>query len=196
VYGDQPSLSAGFAEASRSPVLTRIDIATGNRREERPANIAKTTVVEVWVERLTPAQGLDFGWHRVHDAVVTPIRPLRLATKRRAKRSRKTSASVATTFSTKQRTRAVELVKSQRYAELANEGLIAVLLRTPLWDGTVTLPSAPAPDDRHRIVVAEYEEYLTDDIRSPEFPNVAYDTPPESKGRRMVFVEHIELDLR
>jgi hypothetical protein len=117
VYGDRPTQSAGFAEASRSPALTRIDLATGNRREERPADIAKTPVIEVWVERLTPAQGLDFGWHRVHDAAVTPIRPLLSATKPGAR----------------QRTRALELVKAQRYAELANEGLIAVLMRATLW---------------------------------------------------------------
>jgi hypothetical protein len=179
VYGDRPRQSAGFAEASRSPALTRIDLATGNRREERPADIAKTPVIEVWVERLTPAQGLDFGWHRVHDAVVTPIRPLLSTTKPGAR----------------QRTRALELVKAQRYAELANEGLIAVLMRATLWDGTVTLSGAPAPDAQYRIVIAEYEEYLTDDVPSPGFPNVAYDTPPESKGRRLVFVEHIELDF-
>ena len=136
-------------------------------------------MIEVWVERLTPAQGLDFGWHRVHDAVVTPIRPLLSTTKPGAR----------------QRTRALELVKAQRYAELANEGLIAVLMRATLWDGTVTLSGSPAPDAQYRLVIAEYEEYLTDDVPSPGFPNVAYDTPPESKGRRLVFVEHIELDI-
>jgi len=68
-------------------------------------------------------------------------------------------------------------------------------MRATLWDGTVTLSGAPAPDAQYRIVIAEYEEYLTDDVPSPGFPNVAYDTPPESKGRRLVFVEHIELDF-
>ena len=187
VYGDRPKQSAGFAEASVSPALTHIDIGTGNRRDEKPADIAKTTVIEVWVEHLTPEQGLDFGWHRVYDAVVAPIG-------QRAKRGRKGSAPVAATFGVKQQTRALELVKARRYTELANEGLIAAILRAPLWDGTVTLPEVLA-DARYRIVIAEYEEYLTDDLPSPYFPNAAYDTPPESKGRRLVFVEHVELDF-
>jgi hypothetical protein len=187
VYGDRPRQSAGFAEASVSPTLTHIDIGTGNRRDEKPADIAKTTVFEVWVERLTPEQGLDFGWHRVYDAVVAPIR-------QRAKRGGKVSAPVAATFSVRQQARALELVKARRYTELANEGLVAAILRTPLWDGTVTLPEVLA-GARYRIVIAEYEEYLTDDLPSPYFPNAAYDTPPESKGRRLVFVEHVELDF-
>ncbi len=188
VYGDRPKQSAGFAEASRSPALTHIDLDTGNRRDEKPADIAKTTVIEVWVERLTPEQGFDFGWHRVYDAAVTPVR-------QRTKRSRKVPAPAARKFSAKQRTRALELVKARRYTELATEGLIAALLRAPLWDGTVTLLEAPASDARYRIVIAEYEEYLTDDLPSPGFPNAAYDSPPESKGRRLVFVEHVELDF-
>jgi hypothetical protein len=195
VYGNRPRQSAGFAEAASSPALTEIDLPTGRRRDERPADISKTTVIELWVERLTPQQGLDFGWHRVYDAVVTPVRPVPSSIKSSAKRKRKTSAPAATMFSAKQQARALELVEAQRYTELANEGLIAVLLRAPLWDGTVTLPNAPTPDARYRIVIAEYEEYLTDDVPSPGFPNVAYDTPPESKGRRLVFVEHVELDF-
>jgi hypothetical protein len=56
-------------------------------------------------------------------------------------------------------------------------------LNPALWDGTVTLP----PDDeRYRLVIAEFEEYLVDDDRP-------YDKVPTAKGRRMVFVEHIEL---
>jgi hypothetical protein len=39
---------------------------------------------------------------------------------------------------------------------------------------------------RHRLVIAEYEEYLVDD----DHP---YDKTPSSKGRRLVFVEHVEL---
>jgi hypothetical protein len=53
-----------------------------------------------------------------------------------------------------------------------------------LWEGDVTLPS---PDGaRHRLVIAEYEEYLVDDNRP-------YDRTPTQKGRRLVFVEHVEV---
>jgi hypothetical protein len=188
VYGDRPRQSAGFAEASVSPALTHIDIGTGNRRDEKPADIAKTTLIEIWVEKLTPSEGLDFGWHRVFDAIVSPTQP-------DENRGRKIIATVARKFSTRQQTRALELVKARRYLELAKEGLIAAFLRLPLWDGTVTLAEVPAADARYRIVIAEYEEYLTDNLPSPYFPNAAYDSPPESKGRRLVFVEHVEVNF-
>jgi hypothetical protein len=55
-----------------------------------------------------------------------------------------------------------------------------------LWNGQVTVP---AGDGRqHRLVVAEYEEYVVDGV-SP------YNPPPTQKGRRLVFVEHYSLDL-
>jgi hypothetical protein len=36
------------------------------------AAVAKTSVVEVWVEQLDPRLGDDFGWHRLDSATVTP----------------------------------------------------------------------------------------------------------------------------
>jgi hypothetical protein len=39
---------------------------------------------------------------------------------------------------------------------------------------------------RHRLVIAEYEEYLVDDDRP-------YDPVPTKKDRRLVYVEHVEL---
>jgi hypothetical protein len=53
-----------------------------------------------------------------------------------------------------------------------------------LWEGTVTLP--PNAQDRYRLVVAEYEEYLIDDA-------TPYNPTPSAKGRRLVFVEHVPL---
>jgi len=41
-------------------------------------------------------------------------------------------------------------------------------------------------NDRHRLVIAEYEEYLIDDNRP-------YDRTPTRKARRLVFVDHVEL---
>ena len=37
-----------------------------------PAVSRGSTVVEVWVERLNPAQGEDFGWERVQAATAVP----------------------------------------------------------------------------------------------------------------------------
>ena len=56
-----------------------------------------------------------------------------------------------------------------------------------LWNGQVTVP-ATEEGRRHRLVVAEYEEYLVDGA-------MPYDPRPTRKGRRMVFVEHHALDL-
>jgi hypothetical protein len=50
----------------------------------------------------------------------------------------------------------------------------------------VHLPEAPGASARYRLVIAEYEEYLADDSRP-------YDRVPTAKGRRLVFVEHVEL---
>ena len=58
-----------------------------------------------------------------------------------------------------------------------------------LWKGSVTLPALVPIDGverRHRLAIAEYEEYLVDD----EDP---YDQPVKAKGRRMVFIEYVEL---
>jgi len=55
-----------------------------------------------------------------------------------------------------------------------------------LWDGTVRLPVEPSDEARFRLVVAECEEYLVDG----ENP---FDRTPTTKGRRLVFVEHVEL---
>ena len=74
-----------------------------------------------------------------------------------------------------------------RHAELVSSGLVGALRGFfELWDGTVTLPEDPSPEARFRLVVAEYEEYLVDDDRP-------YDRVPTHKGRRLVFVEHVEL---
>ena len=43
---------------------------TREARTLTPANVSPTGVVEVWVERLDPALGEDFGWEPVSDAVV------------------------------------------------------------------------------------------------------------------------------
>ena len=50
-----------------------------------PAAVSPSSVVDVWVERLNPAHGEDFGWARDPDAVVRrdpgPPRPARPVSK-------------------------------------------------------------------------------------------------------------------
>lgn len=62
VFGNAPELTSGYAEAFQYHTETKKD---GKVTVHLPVEIAKTTVIEVWVEKLTPTQGEDFGWHRV-----------------------------------------------------------------------------------------------------------------------------------
>jgi hypothetical protein len=151
VFGRRPSGSSGHAEASL---------------------VAETTVIAVWVEKLNPAHGEDFGWHKVTSAVVTPAAPTQPV------RPQLAAPAVA---------RARTLAAAREFRTIAAEGLIdAVIGFAPLWQGTVTLPEAPG-SSRYRLVIAEYEEYPADDT-------TPYEPPVRAKGQRLVFVEHIELD--
>ena len=88
----------------------------------------------------------------------------------------------------RQRERARRLQAKRDYSKVLEAGLVEHLIVAPsLWQGEVTLPEAPSGDTRYRLVVAEYEEYLVDGA-APHFPL------PSEKGRRMVYVEHVELD--
>ena len=90
-------------------------------------------------------------------------------------------------FSERQKVRALNLMRARRYTELATEGLVATFLRQPLWDGTVALPTPPSPQARHRIVVAEYEEYLTDDL---PMPVLRPPTDPQSARQQLADAVH------
>ena len=84
--------------------------------------------------------------------------------------------------------RVVKLQRERKYDVLLRENLAEKLFYViPLWSGEVTLPEEPGGDTRYRLVIAEYEEYLVDDDRP-------YDAVPEAKDRRLVFVEHVELE--
>jgi hypothetical protein len=153
VFGVRPWESSGHHEADEAPAMSVIDI-TGAVHELRPAAMAESTLVEVWVERLDERLGEDFGWRPVSGAIVSGSD---------SSESASTGSPIARTIV---------------------EGLIDLV--TPwqtLWEGSVTLPSTPG---RYRLVIGEYEEYLIDD----EDP---YDEVPTRKGRRLVFVEHVEL---
>ena len=81
----------------------------------------------------------------------------------------------------------MQLHRTSRFTELAAEGLVGrVTAILKLWEGDVDLPANLPGDARFRLVIAEFEEYLVDDDRP-------YDKVPTRKGRRLVFVEHVEL---
>jgi hypothetical protein len=169
-YGD----SAGHAEAERAPSMS-LRLLDGSVVSLVPAVVSPESAVEVWVERLEPALGEDFGWVREPGAAVRPEiggRPARRPARSRVVRERK---------------RAKTLLADRAFDEIARAGLIGrIRLVPPLWEGTVTLPPSASPGMRYRLVVAEYEEYLVDD----EMP---YDRVPTKKDRRLVFVEHVDL---
>jgi len=136
--------------------------------------VAGSSVVEVWVERLDATLGQDFGWRREPDAIVQPDG--------KAARVRASAAG-------KRLGRAKQLVRERAYGTLLEEGLIGTVFVTPtLWSGSVTLPEEPGGPARFRLVIAEFEEYLIDDE-----PYDPYDETPTKKDRRLVFIEHVEL---
>ena len=171
VYGNRYSDSSGHAEASLALPMSVIDPLTGAAVSLTPATISATTVVEVWLEHLDVTEGDDFGWKRVLDLSLRPSPRLVRQTRE---------------LSQRQKQRAKTLVADRNFNTLLKENLVdQVFVLQPIWDGDITLPTAPGHGNRYRLVIAEYEEYIVDD----QFP---YNIPTK-KDRRMVFVEHVEL---
>jgi hypothetical protein len=168
VYGSTFTDSAAQVEAKNAPQAP--PPLPGGSIVKAP-DVASSSVVEVWVERLDPSMGEDLGWKRDAKAVVTKdtTRPPRI------------------TVSQAERERATSLVQKRQFDVLIKEGLVDRVIVTPtLWSGSVTLPDAPGGATRYRLVIAEYEEYLIDD----ETP---YNAIPTKKDRRVVFIEQVEL---
>jgi hypothetical protein len=171
VSGFSYSDTSSHQEAAHAPSMSLINPLTHTHEDLTPAKVSPTPVIELWVERLDPAKGEDFGWERVPGASVVPTGA------DGSPRNRFLPAP--------QLARGTELLQQRRFTDLVTEGLVdRVFGFLTLWDGTVTFPQEQ--DGRFRLVVAEYEEYLTDDSRP-------YDVVPTAKGRRLVFLEHIEL---
>ncbi len=148
--------------------------------------MSPTSVVEVWLERLEPALGEDFGWRRVADAAVTPAAPVQNL-------ANPTLAVVR--LAPEQAVRANQLLATRDFKIALVEGLAEKwVLRPPLWDGRVELPAGEAGSGRLRLVAAEYEEYLMDaEPESTDGPDAGHITRTQT-GRRLVFVEHVPLD--
>lgn len=173
VFGHTHFESSGHAEAW--PRRTqRIDLKTKKRTIQVPADIAKTNVIEVWLEQLAPNFGEDFGWRRVAEG--EPALQMAMLT----------TTQTATTALRMRKDRARKLVQEHDYQRVVSESLLELTTEWPqLWSGSVVLPREPV-GTRFRVVVAEYEEYLADSAN-------AYDGKLEKKGRRLVFVEHVEV---
>jgi hypothetical protein len=179
VFGNTFSNSSGSQEASQARAYSRINRLTGETRSYEPTEVSPTTVVEVWIEALDAAKGEDFGWERVSAQVVRGGEVGDRGVPRRHFIP-EDRGGIA------QMLRAQKLRREGRFAEFATSGLPGNITGLfTLWDGTIDLPRGL--DARLRLVVAEYEEYIVDD----EAP---YDDVPEEKGRRLVFVEHVQLE--
>jgi hypothetical protein len=176
VYGPTYNDSSSRLEAVRAPAAV-LKLPDGTVVTMQAPDVAKASVVEVWVERLNPALGEDFGWQRDPGAIITPdlgpiIKQPPVADKRSLAQAR---------------TRARQLLRERKYDVLIAENLVDKIRITPtLWEGSVTLSQAPDRDTRYRLAIAEYEEYLVDDARP-------YDNIPTKKDRRLVFIEHVNL---
>lgn len=187
VHGHRPEESSGFAEAWPRRV-EQMD-ANGNLAQLVPTGIAKTNVVEVWVERLDARHGEDFGWSKVADGTVgSPAgpRPTRPQPAGRPPMQTEEEKTVVV-HNRSGEARARVLLEKRDYEAVVAENLVDATMAWPvIWDGNVTLPDTPSAAARFRLVVAEYEEYLTDEADP-------YDSTLSSKGRRLVYVEHTEL---
>ncbi|MEP6810778.1 MAG: hypothetical protein ABI992_11085, partial [Chthoniobacterales bacterium] len=176
VFGHTYSNSSSHLEAQTAPAMS-VRLLDGTILNLQAPKVASSSVIEVWVERFDPARGEDFGWQREPDAIVQNGAGVSLGK----------TLPVRAAPSVRHQVRARELLRAREYAALLDERLIDRIFVTPtLWDGSVTLPQAPAPGTRYRLAIAEFEEYLVDDDRP-------YDAIPTKKDRRLVFLEYVEL---
>ena len=136
VYGPTFTDSGAHVEAKNAPQAT--SPLPGSGVIVKAPDVASSSVVEVWVERLDPSMGQDFGWKRDAKAVVT----------------KDTTRLPTITVSRAQRARATSLVQKRQFDVLINEGLVHVIVRPTLWSGSVTLPDAPGGAKRYRLVIA------------------------------------------
>jgi hypothetical protein len=184
VFGSRPYESSGHREAQNAPAMSLVDLF-GNPELLTPATMAESTVVEVWVERLNERLGEDFGWVPVSSGVVSGGDPQQAMSAPDVATIKAAARAVARQAGAAERLKALAAAEVHEIVGVSGaDNLISPLLpwRT-LWEGDVTLPSESG---RYRLVIAEFEEYLVDDSRP-------YDEVPTRKGRRLVFVEHVEL---
>jgi hypothetical protein len=182
VFGVGYDASSGSTEASHAPASAHIDRLSGAVAMRRAAPISERSVVEVWLEELDERWGDDFGWRRIESPLITQRVP-RPATAGFSERVTLESVLGRSVPSIEPVAR--DLVSGAAQSHLSAHTVVDSLhLWQTLWDGDLTVP--PPTGARRRLVIAEYEEYIVDDERP-------YDRTPTKTGRRMVFVEHVEL---
>jgi len=187
VFGTRPYESSGHREARQAHPVSSFNLVTGQVEHLVPATISESTVIEVWVERLNERLGQDFGWERVSTAVVSGGDPYAAMSAPDASTLKSAARVVAQQTSAAERLHAHAVAQAHAVAEarMSLDFLADPLMSWwTLWEGDVTLP--PMSGHRHRLVIAEFEEYLVDDAKP-------YDKVPTKKDRRLVFVEHVEL---
>ncbi|MEN9677176.1 MAG: hypothetical protein RIS76_3072, partial [Verrucomicrobiota bacterium] len=175
VYGHGDTQSAGAREVRPR---SEIHPLTGEVTEVPP--VSPTSLVDVWLERLEPSLGEDFGWQRIADGKPAPLPPghgvgIFAALPR-----------LTPQIHPEQAIRANRLLTAGAFDRLQAEGLVESLLqRPPLWDGRVELPPDDAPRGQLRLVIAEYEEYPID------ADGDSHGTTRTGTGRRLVFLEQV-----
>jgi hypothetical protein len=169
VYGQHYTDSSSRKEAKDSTSYSEVNSLTNKPHTFIPADVSGSSVFEVWLERLDKNLGEDFGWQRIAEATAKQPKP-----------EKKGAAKLAS------KSLAGEFIKKHKFDALFSERLVeSAFAFPPLYDGEITLPAMQG--ERYRLVIAEYEEYLVDDNRP-------YDGVPEKKDKRLVFIEHVELN--
>jgi hypothetical protein len=183
VFGVGYDGSSGSTEASHAPASAHIDPLSGAVAMRRAASISDRSIVEVWLEELDERWGEDFGWKRIESPLVTQRvpRPASSGFVEQVTLQSVLGPGVASIEPIAGAPLASGALQSHLSAHTVVDSLH---LWQTLWDGDVTVP--PPNGARRRLVIAEYEEYIVDDERP-------YDRTPTKAGRRMVFVEHVEL---
>jgi len=168
VFGFTYTDSSGHAETASAPSSIIL------RQAEDPISVAGSSVVEVWIEKLDPSLGEDFGWKRDATASVIPTPA--------------TPASTPSPISALFEEQRAKLSTQRNFSELAQriQELQPIRLWPQLWEGSVTLPANVQPGDRYRLAVAEFEEYIVDDA-------TPYNKTPSAKDRRIVFLQYVPL---
>jgi len=183
VSGSTYTDSSGHQESKKVPVF-HWHTPDGEAITVSVADVSASSIVKVWVERFDPERGEDFGWQLEKNAVITPdIKP-----KKKTPVRKKSISDSGNLMRVQQAMYANSLFKARDFVHLLKEDLVEKLIGPPiLWQGTVTLPiDEEIKGIRYRLVIAEYEEYMTDDL-------APYNDLPTSKDRRLVYLEHVEL---
>jgi hypothetical protein len=170
LYGHSYSNSSSSVEAKLAP--SSVFHTPFSTEVENPADVSPTCIVEVWVEKLVPGLGEDFGWKKEPGALITPPSAV----------PHPPAQPIPVDES-----HISGLIEHRQFEMAVRQDLLKPFAIWPtLWNGSVTVPQVPSPTDRFRLVVAEYEEYLVDDV-------TPYNSTPSAKDHRLVFVDHVEL---